>query len=614
MVKKIFLYLFLFSALWFFSEKVLDCRRGLDLSDEGIHLLCADPPQKHATWDYYFPFGWHTNFLFQLVNYDIAAFRTLGAVILIFLGGWFGNVSVRTMSSFANLEKRKIRYLGVCGALIGGMSVLLLNASLVRTPNYNWVNLVGMILAAGGFFKLAHFLEKEQINKWQKGFWWPVFLTSFGIFVSIPAKPSTSGLVFFSGILYLIFLKNGKKTLLISFGILVALIFWIFAACLTGFWDWPFIQYFTMPLKGPRLSAEHSLIGALKQLALSPNFFFQDLWKLKNAVLLFVGLAFLIIPFAKLRYRKEKIEPSIMLIFGLIMISGLCLYISSSGPGFLFTKTPVWREGFAHTSTACLLLLVWIYLWFFQKSEQKENQNFTKSKLEKTICFLTFLPFVFAFGHAHGIYRNTPMAMIFVLLAAMVAPILILKTKTQKIGAGVLVIFVFLLVLQTILDSRRLPYRMASMDQQTEPIKIGQHGCEIKLDPTLAHQLRTIRKQAENSGWSEGMPLLEVIWSWSSGIPYFLGAKVPNCMLLTIFGYPGSVDLARFKIKSGLNDFPAAQSWILTSCPTKLEPKAAAEIQEVIEELSKVTQKSFPRDYDLVAEAEAIQLWKPKSF
>jgi hypothetical protein len=75
-------------GLWFGLAFILATDRGLDLTDEGLYLLAADPPVAAA--NYGFPFGWHTGLLFRLVGYDISAFRTLGALVLVLAGGWLG--------------------------------------------------------------------------------------------------------------------------------------------------------------------------------------------------------------------------------------------------------------------------------------------------------------------------------------------------------------------------------------------------------------------------------------------------------------------------------------------------------------------------------------------
>ena len=51
---------------WWVLGLLLASDRGLDLSDEGLYLLAANPPTAHAAWG--FPWGWNLRPLFQLVN------------------------------------------------------------------------------------------------------------------------------------------------------------------------------------------------------------------------------------------------------------------------------------------------------------------------------------------------------------------------------------------------------------------------------------------------------------------------------------------------------------------------------------------------------------------
>ena len=85
--------------LWNILVNILATDHALDLTDEGLYLLAADPPTTNAAWG--FPWGWHTGILFRVVGYDIAAFRTFGAVLLVSAGGWVGWSAMRSVVSFA---------------------------------------------------------------------------------------------------------------------------------------------------------------------------------------------------------------------------------------------------------------------------------------------------------------------------------------------------------------------------------------------------------------------------------------------------------------------------------------------------------------------------------
>jgi hypothetical protein len=131
-----------------------------------------------------------------------------------------------------------------------------------------------------------------------------------------------------------------------------------------------------------------------------------------------------------------------------------------------------------------------------------------------------------------------------------------------------------------------------------------------------------LKKQAIQNGWVPGTPLLGVVWDWSSTVPYFLGARVPDCLMLTLFRYPGSVAVGKYNIKNSLGDFPSEKAWILTNVPGRdpglyslqpapLNEKSQAEVNEVLAEAARAGGREFPRDYQLAAETIDYQLWRP---
>ena len=133
-------------VLWWLLNRVLASSRGLDLSDEGLYLLAADPPSPSASWG--FPSGWHTHPLFALVGYDIASFRTLGAVVLFVAFAWLGWASVRVVTAARELTTTQRQFLLFTGVLVGGLGSLFYYAPMLRTPSYNWLNLVGIAISA----------------------------------------------------------------------------------------------------------------------------------------------------------------------------------------------------------------------------------------------------------------------------------------------------------------------------------------------------------------------------------------------------------------------------------------------------------------------------------
>ena len=81
----------------------------------------------------------------------------------------------------------------------------------------------------------------------------------------------------------------------------------------------------------------------------------------------------------------------------------------------------------------------------------------------------------------------------------------------------------------------------------------------------------------------------------------------------TIFGYPGSVKLAQYRIDYQLGAFPAQEAWILTSNAQTLNEKEKQETALVLKHLEKATRRIFPEHYSKEAKNKTLELWKPKN-
>lgn len=196
----------LLSALWAALHRLLASDRGIDLTDEGLYLLAADPPSIDAAWGT--PFGWHTAPVFRAVGYDVAAFRTLGAWLLVLasaaLGWWAVRLGERLRA--AGVAGRSTSVAASLRAVAGGVGGFLYYGGLLRTRSYNWVTVVGATIAAVGIVMLVEHMLRSGCDRpgegklgelWQRtavqrlGLHVGHLIAGLGAFLSIPAKPTT---------------------------------------------------------------------------------------------------------------------------------------------------------------------------------------------------------------------------------------------------------------------------------------------------------------------------------------------------------------------------------------------------------------------------------------
>jgi hypothetical protein len=602
-------------SLWYSLTFILATDRGLDLTDEGLYLLAADPPSAIATWK--FPFGWHTGLMFRIVGYNIADFRTLGALLLVLAGGWVGWAAVFATTNLSFKFKWDDALIYVCGAAIGASGSLLFYASLLSTPGYNWLNLFGISLAAAGFLSLCG--TKIQDSKpLSLNFWIMGLAAAFGLFLTIPAKPSSTPLVYLMGLSLLFLAHCFSKALRLSVWIFVCLFSTIIVAILTGLWRWPVLELFAASFRGPSFMPEKTIFGAVVEMAMLGVVFKDHLVSMNSVTTTLLVVSSVTIVVGALLQRSRQTLGCTLMIAGLGIAMFACLHIASATFGLLPSSGPVFRLGFDALVTSCLtFVLVTAFVAICQSlsAPQVCKANARGKILLRSYAvavFLVALPFVYGFGSGLTPYRQAALAAGFFPLAGFVLLVANARAPLRILSAGLVLIFVLGLVTATLQDSYSLPYRNAPIADQTEPVRVGRHGATLLLEPKVAKDLSDLRYQAEGAGWKLETPLFGVVWDWASTVPYFLGARVPDCLMLTLFQYPASVEIARYRISHALGDFPSDEAWILTSNPETLEQRQATELKQVLDALKSVSGRSFPADYERAAQSGNLELWKPK--
>ena len=289
------------ALLWVALAAILATDRGLDLTDEGLYLLSADAPSRSAAW--LFPWGWHTGPLFSLVGYDIAAFRTLGAVILVLAGGCLGWVAVRAAVAFgagseAVGDARPVDgqaahggyVLPAIGSIVGALGTLLYYASLLRTPNYNWLNLAGILIAAAGLMELSR-RSRASGGSMNRGSFAAAAVSALGVFLTIPAKPDSAAFLMVARGGLLLATVGWRAALRLS----APLPPWwlrLAVALVVGAWPLDFPGVFVRAVETPTLAAEQSVVGALRDVLGMPAVIVGVFAELRTGAVAAIGIGF----------------------------------------------------------------------------------------------------------------------------------------------------------------------------------------------------------------------------------------------------------------------------------------------------------------------------------
>jgi len=600
------------AALWRLLSLVLSTDRGLDLTDEGLYLLEADPPGRHASWGA-FPFGWHTRPLFALVGYDIAAFRTLGALLLIVAGAWLGVEAgrlafmIRTSVSSTTLNLGSETSSALVAGATGALGLMLYYGSFLRTPSYNWVNLFGIILTAAAVLSLVRVAVRSSFGLGLK----LVTLTltaSFGMFFSIPGKPSSWFFLLVLTWLLVTSWLGWQRGLTVGAGLVAGLVFWVGIALVLGAWSLDFLQDIPDLLSRPALMRAQTVFGASQEALDYPRTVAYEVYRSASPpgmVLAAFGFSMALLSLASGRASQwfriagiTAIGASAFIVFGgtTFLSRGLDGQVNSS-PSQIITATYILLLG----SVVTLLLSL---------RDQDHLRGLTPIILVRTssvVVFLGLLPLIYGFGSGSGIYRQSAASFGTVILAAVFVALLNYNTKVRLAALTLLLMLTIALVTKNISGGKNSPYRIAPIPTNVVPVEIGAQGTILNVDPDLAAMLQSLDRQATSAGWQPGTPLLGVAWRWSSSVPYFLGARVPGTLMLTLFGYGTATQIADFNIARMEPEFKIREAWILTDTNWNNEP----DVLSVLTTLEEITGLSFPQDFQCAASSGTLQLWKP---
>lgn len=628
--------------VWHLLSRALANDRGLDLTDEGLYLLAANPSSKEASW--LFPFGWHTAPLFRAVDLDIAAFRTLGAVILFAASCLLGLVASRAAVALAALPPRRLRLPSASialtlGAAVGGIGSLMYYAGFLRTPSYNWANLLGMTLAATGQIMLATRIRNaDRISQFD---WGLIALTSFGLFFSVPARPSTAPMMLVAGGLLFTAFSNVRRGLRLTAVLVATTALWVVVAVAFRWWPSTFSAVFTSGIGQPSYLPSQTVTGAIRSLLLVPaEPFRQALGEGTSpglkAQLLIGGLLTAIALIAVLLGRRG-LRPLLHLACAGLFLTGLAIVrvppMSASSDGFIS-----WAHG--PLVTACLLLLVSAILltlgtWRIEdesgpagatclpsaRDPHASRHSHWKPGLRiseisslnvarlSLVTYLVVIPFFFGFGSSNGPYDQAAQAASFFLVAAVVT-LTLRGPDWLTIRRALVVMFASLLLASAIIrDGHQHPYRIAPLQSHTETVQLN--GQSIRVDPDLAAVVTSLGQSARQGGWEKGTPLVGLVWRWSSTLTFLLDGRPPDSLMLTIFGTEGSIEVARYNINRSADKFPFSTAWVISTATDTLNPTQLSQVSSVAELLSEETGRSFPRDYVCVAQVASFQLWRP---
>ena len=587
-------------GLWFLTAWVFSSDRGLDFQDEGLYLLAGDPPSKTSGW--VTPFGWSTAPFFRLVGHSIADFRTLGVWLAVVVGaalGW-------ALGRWATHESSDPHWRIACStalAVIGGAGAPFYASSLLRTPNYNWVNLIGLAVGASGTI-VALRLPGGSLARSRTAHLGAALL-ALGTCFAVPSKP-TSG-VFLLAAAGVVVLRRVDRRRALQFVALVTA--WgvaiVVVAVVTGLWPASFVSTLWRSTTFPPLHPNQTIPGALKDVVRTPKVAVQSLRQLRIAEKALVGVA--VVLAVLLRRRSAawwvRCAPLALLVLAAVGTEVPWPVLGGASPAFRFA--------WVGTANADTLLLLGAALHLFVNWRQTAAAD--RRRAIEVAVFTLVLAMAFSFGSAMGVYHQMGLATALLWLAAAVV-VALTSVGTHRLAQfaplGLLAVAALLMVGGNTLDSRHHPFGNLDVADQTTPVRIGAHDAPLLVDADTATFIDAVRTQARAAGFCNGTRLIGMAWSWSSTVPYMIGAKVPDELLLTLFGYenaPKVLDVTMRFVRGPL----WRDAWVLTTDPATIEAPQAAELRAGLDRLPAAIGRHFPADYRLAMDVDGTQLWRP---
>lgn len=579
-------------VLWPVVAWVFSSDRGIGFRDEGLYLLAADPPSATARW--VTPFGWHTAPFFHLLGDDVARLRTFAVWSLVLVGALLGWAVGRRLDSRSPLTRWTI-------AAVGALGAPFLASGFLRTPGYNWVNLVGLLVATAGAVLVVS-VPLDAVSWRLPSTHVAVALLALGVWFTVPAKPTSAPLFLGAGAVFVAVHLRRRAWVVGALTAGWGLVFTALGVAI-GWWPASFLTVLGRSAEFPALHENQTVPGALRDVLRTPKVAAHDLALLRpaTAVLVVVAAALAIVGF-----RRPAVGPLVRLApFALTAVGA----VGTAVPWPLLGEpNPFVRFAWYGTTNAAVLLFVGALLHLLVHWRATVPAARRHALGIAGLCIAT--AFTFGFGSALSIYHQAALAAVLMWCATAAVLAVAGARPWRPVAMGLMVVASAAMSVSNVVDSRHHPFDIGDMAEQQTPVRLGAHGDELRVDPSTASYLARLQQTAHAAGYCPGTPLIGTVWGWTSTTAFAMGAEVPEHLILTIFGYP---DAARV-LDLTMHDLAGPRwhdAWVLTSDPDTIAAPRGDEVRSALDRLPAAIARTFPADYTMVAHADDTQLWRP---
>lgn len=586
-------------ALWPVLAWVFATDRGIGFRDEGLYLLAADPPSSTARW--VTPFGWHTAPLFRWLGHDVAAFRTLGLWVLVLVGAWFGHLVGGSVVGSA--DTRSDGAVRAATAATGALGAPFLVSGFLRTPGYNWVNLLGLVVAAVGVL-LARRLAPDGPTPWRdRAAHGAAAAIAVGVWFTVPAKPSSAPL--FAAVAIAVLAPYLRRRTWPFAGLTAA---WG-AACTVvglaaGWWPASFLTVLWRSATFPPLHENQTMAGAFVDVLRTSKVALHDLRLLRPAALLVMAVAAVIT--AIVVRRRAGVAPWLR---ALPLALAVLAAVGTATPlPVLGLPEPFVRFAWYGTTDAAVLLFVGALLHALAHRDTTDPARLRRGLVVGGLCIGGAV--IFGFGSALSIYHQAALAAPFLWCASAAVVAGVGAPRVRAGATTAIAVAAAVLLAGNVTAGRRHVFDAAPIADQRTPTVLGRYGDTLRLDATTSSYVTRLRALAADAGFCAGDRVIGMEWGWSSTSVYAIGGRVPEHLIVTIFGYPDAAEVLDVTMHD-LADRAWRDAWVLTDDPDQISDTKATELRDAFDRLPAAIGRTFPRDYALAGTVDHTQLWRP---
>jgi hypothetical protein len=531
----------LFSALLLASAMILAglllsvSGKGFDITDEAFNLLMAMYPQAQTgqvTW-----VGDLTQALWHLVGENLQAFRILGLILL--LGSALAMTGAADVfAHHLGLHMGLTQRLCLAAATLAG-SVMFYRGLYVLVPGYNWLAVIGLLGVQAGLFLLASGRQN----------WAVALVLGLSGYLTFAGKPSSGVAILPLALLCalsLIGLGRTLRMLPVAIGT-AALLLIVHMIALAGGLSGALAEIEAGMTYLSRANSGHSLLEGLLN--------FSDVFSVTTVKVYLVSqkitLALTLIAAAYMWWSRT-VPPFALALIMLVSLVEVSQHDIAAG-FFYFT-----------TITAYLLsFLVAIALTVLATKPEAADPP-AKAPL---ICLIFGI--LLAASYVFGTNMSPANRMIGGGVFVAVPLVILARWAEIRLGQRGLVPVLTLAVIGAggVVVQRGLeaPFRMnGPMSAQTEPVQFIGQSSPILLEPAQAAYARGIIDAANDAGWEEGTPLLQLT-GYASGPNVFLNA--PFIFMPNLLGGPkyfGGQEALDYALQATPRD-QLDRAWLLTS-------------------------------------------------